>query len=67
MGETQAIKEGDEVRRTGKILSVPVGPALVGRVVDPLGQPIDGKGPIDATTSRPDRAHRPRRGRAASR
>jgi F-type H+-transporting ATPase subunit alpha len=46
MGETYSIKEGDEVRRTGKILSVPVGPALVGRVVDALGQPIDGKGPI---------------------
>ena len=37
MGESQAIKEGDEVRRTGKILSVPVGPALVSRVVNPLG------------------------------
>jgi len=49
MGETQAIKEGDEARRTGKILSVPVGPAMVGRVVDALGQPIDGKGPIATT------------------
>ena len=46
LGESQAIKEGDEVRRTGKILSVPVGKALVGRVVDPLGRPLDGKGPI---------------------
>jgi len=46
MGESQAIKEGDEVRRTGKILSVPVGKALIGRVVDPLGRPLDGKGPI---------------------
>jgi F-type H+-transporting ATPase subunit alpha len=48
MGETEEIREGDEVRRTGRILSVPVGPGLVGRVVDPLGQPIDGKGPIDS-------------------
>ncbi len=47
LGEYQEIKEGDEVRRTGRIMSVPVGQALVGRVVDALGQPIDGKGPID--------------------
>jgi F-type H+-transporting ATPase subunit alpha len=46
LGEYQEIKEGDEVRRTGKIMSVPVGEALIGRVVDGLGQPIDGKGPI---------------------
>ncbi|MFN3413821.1 MAG: F0F1 ATP synthase subunit alpha, partial [Thermoanaerobaculum sp.] len=49
LGESSAIKEGDEVRRTGKILSVPVGPGLVGRVVNPLGEPLDGKGPITAT------------------
>jgi F-type H+-transporting ATPase subunit alpha len=49
MGESSAIKEGDEVRRTGKILSVPVGPGLIGRVVNPLGEPLDGKGPISAT------------------
>src|SRR5215210_3874336 len=48
LGEYQAIKEGDEVKRTGKIMSVPVGPAMVGRVVNPLGIPIDGKGPIEA-------------------
>jgi F-type H+-transporting ATPase subunit alpha len=48
LGEYQAIKEGDEVRRTGRIISVPVGPAMVGRVVNPLGIPIDGKGPIEA-------------------
>src|SRR5690349_8873627 len=48
LGEASAIKEGDEVRRTGKIMSVPVGPAMVGRVVNPLGIPIDGKGPIQA-------------------
>ncbi len=48
LGEYQELQEGDEVRRTGRIMSVPVGPALVGRVVDGLGKPIDGKGPIDA-------------------
>jgi F-type H+-transporting ATPase subunit alpha len=46
LGEYQHIREGDEVRRTGRIMSVPVGEALVGRVVDALGIPIDGKGPI---------------------
>ena len=51
-GEAHAIKEGDEVRRTNRIAEVPVGNALLGRVVDGLGQPIDGKGPIDATESR---------------
>ena len=50
LGESSTIKEGDEVRRTGRIMSVPVGQAMVGRVVNALGQPIDGKGPI-ATTS----------------
>ncbi|HEX9502541.1 MAG TPA: HAS-barrel domain-containing protein, partial [Thermoanaerobaculia bacterium] len=48
LGDAAAIKEGDEVRRTGKIMSVPVGPGMVGRVVNPLGVPIDGKGPIQA-------------------
>ncbi|MBI1817812.1 MAG: F0F1 ATP synthase subunit alpha [Deltaproteobacteria bacterium] len=46
-GEAHEIKEGDEVRRTGRIAEVPVGDALLGRVVDGLGLPIDGKGPID--------------------
>src|SRR6266853_2037216 len=46
LGEYQEIKEGDEVRRTGKIMSVPVGKAMVGLVVNALGVPIDGKGPI---------------------
>jgi F-type H+-transporting ATPase subunit alpha len=46
LGEYAKIREGDEVRRTGKIMSVPVGEAMVGRVVDALGKPIDGKGPI---------------------
>jgi F-type H+-transporting ATPase subunit alpha len=45
-GETHLVREGDEVKRTRRIMSVPVGEALVGRVVDALGQPIDGKGPI---------------------
>jgi F-type H+/Na+-transporting ATPase subunit alpha len=53
MGESQAIREGDEVRRTGRILQVPVGPAMVGRVVNALGQPIDGKGPITAADTYP--------------
>jgi F-type H+-transporting ATPase subunit alpha len=53
MGESQAIREGDEVRRTGRVIQVPVGPGLVGRVVNPLGQPIDGKGPIAAADSYP--------------
>jgi F-type H+-transporting ATPase subunit alpha len=47
LGEFSGIKEGDEVRRTGRIMSVPVGDAMVGRVVNALGQPIDGKGPIE--------------------
>jgi F-type H+-transporting ATPase subunit alpha len=46
MGDDEGIKEGDKVRRTGRIASVPVGEALLGRVVNPLGQPIDGKGEI---------------------
>ena len=49
LGEYSKIREGDEVRRTGQIMSVPVGDALIGRVVDALGQPIDGKGPIVTT------------------
>lgn len=53
MGETSLVKEGDPVKLTGKIIQVPVGPELIGRVVDPLGQPIDGKGPINAATYRP--------------
>src|SRR5512142_861906 len=46
LGDYTQIKEGDEVRRTGRIMSVPVGEELIGRVVDALGAPIDGKGPI---------------------
>jgi F-type H+-transporting ATPase subunit alpha len=47
MGPDTDIKEGDQVRRTGRIVSVPVGEALLGRVVNPLGAPVDGKGPIE--------------------
>lgn len=47
LGEDTLIKEGDLVRRTGRVLSVPVGEELIGRVVNPLGQPLDGKGPIE--------------------
>src|SRR6266542_5606691 len=53
LGEFAEIKEGDEVRRTGRIMSVPVGEALIGRVVNALGQPIDGKGPIQSDTYNP--------------
>src|SRR5947207_5239008 len=59
LGEYQEIKEGDEVRRTGKIMSVPVGEALIGRVVNGLGEPIDGKGPIASSESRPVEAIAP--------
>src|SRR5580704_4146799 len=59
LGEYQAIKEGDEVRRTGKIMSVPVGEPLVGRVVNGLGEPIDGKGPIATSETRPVEAIAP--------
>jgi F-type H+-transporting ATPase subunit alpha len=53
LGEYEHISEGDTVKCTGRILEVPVGPELVGRVVNALGQPIDGKGPIDAKLSSP--------------
>ncbi|MGH7787235.1 MAG: F0F1 ATP synthase subunit alpha [Candidatus Binatia bacterium] len=51
-GEAHEVHEGDEVKRTGRIAEVPVGEALLGRVVDALGQPIDGKGPIQSNTTR---------------
>jgi len=53
LGEYQHIKEGEEVRRTGQIMSVPVGEALIGRVIDALGNPIDGKGPIITERTNP--------------
>ena len=53
LGEDTLIKEGDPVRRTGKVIQVPAGDALLGRVVDPLGNPLDGRGPIQASEFRP--------------
>src|SRR5687767_13338305 len=53
LGEYKSLKEGDSVKTTGRILEVPVGPELLGRVVDALGNPIDGKGPINATKTAP--------------
>jgi F-type H+-transporting ATPase subunit alpha len=52
-GEWDKISEGDTVRRSGKVMSIPVGDALIGRVVDPLGQAMDGRGPLETTESRP--------------
>src|SRR5262249_27054405 len=53
LGEYLEIAEGDEVRTTGELLRVPCGDALIGRVVDPLGNPLDGQGPIVASHTRP--------------
>lgn len=59
LGDFYTIREGDEVKRTGKIMEVPVGEALIGRVVNPLGQPVDGLGDIKTTTTRPVEAPAP--------
>ena len=53
LGDVTAIKENDQVKTTGRIVEVPAGPAMLGRVVNPLGMPIDGKGPIQAQGTRP--------------
>ena len=53
MGDANAVKEGDTVRSTGRIIEVPVGDGLIGRVVDPLGRPLDGKGPVNVSSTRP--------------
>jgi F-type H+-transporting ATPase subunit alpha len=53
LGDFLGIKEGDEVRRTGELVSVPCGQAMIGRVVDPLGRPLDGLGPIETPDRRP--------------
>ncbi len=53
LGQFTDIHEGDQVKRTGRIMEVPVGEALIGRVVDPLGNPLDGKGPIETNKFRP--------------
>jgi len=52
-GETRLIKEGDIAKRTGRVVEVPVGKEMLGRVVNPLGQPLDGKGPINSSTTLP--------------
>ena len=53
MGDPNAVKEGDTVRSTGRIIEVPAGEGLIGRVVDPLGRPLDGKGPVKSSGARP--------------
>ena len=53
LGDANVVKEGQQVRSTGQIIEIPVGDALIGRVVDPMGRPLDGKGPINTTTTRP--------------
>ena len=58
LGEYKTLKEGDTVKTTGRILEVPGGPELLGRVVDALGQPIDGKGPLNARRPRRSSAWR---------
>ena len=63
LGEYEHISEGDTVKCTGRILEVPVGPELIGRVVNALGQPIDGKGPINAKMTDVDRKGRAGRDR----
>src|ERR1700749_1474196 len=52
-GEGEHVSEGDTVKRTGRLLDIPVGEALLGRIVDPLGNPLDGKGDIETTERRP--------------
>jgi F-type H+-transporting ATPase subunit alpha len=59
LSNTNAIREGSSVTRTGRVLSVPVGEALLGRVVNALGEPIDGKGPIETTQTRPIESEAP--------
>lgn len=59
LGPYTDIREGDQVKRTGRIMEVPVGEELLGRVVNPLGQPIDGKGPAETTKTRPIEAAAP--------
>ena len=71
LGDYLKLKEGDEVRRTGRLLEVPAGPAMLGRVVDALGRPVDGRGSIQTTTHPPGRDggaghHRPPAGEGAA-
>ena len=67
LGEYKHLSEGDTVKTTGRILEVPVGPELLGRVVDALGTPIDGKGPVKAKRTVADRARGARASSTASR
>ena len=53
LGDDELVQEGDPVKRTGRLMSIPVGDAMIGRVVNPLGEPLDGKGPIKTLSSRP--------------
>ena len=66
-GDWDKIEEGDTVKRTGKLLEIPVGEELLGRIVDPLGEPLDGKGDINTTADPPGRVQGPRRGPAPGR
>ena len=66
-GEWQKIKEGDTVQRTGRVMEVPVGEALIGRVVDPLGQPLDGGPPIETDRAAARSSSRRRASSTASR
>src|SRR6476660_7910268 len=59
LGDYLQIEEGNEVRSTGRLLSVPVGDAVIGRVLDPLGNPLDGKGPVVTTVLRPGESNAP--------
>jgi F-type H+-transporting ATPase subunit alpha len=59
LGPYEHIKEGDPVKRTGRVVQVPVGEAMIGRIVNPLGQPLDGKGPINTANWRPIEARAP--------
>src|SRR5471030_2624019 len=59
MGRYDDLKEGDQVKRTGRVLQVPCGEALIGRVVDPVGRPLDGKGPVTTDKSWPVEYHAP--------
>ncbi len=59
LGEYHTLREGDKVKRTGRVIDVPAGDALLGRVVNPLGQPLDNRGPIDTPTRAPVERHAP--------
>ena len=60
LGDFEKIEQGQQVKRTGEVLSVPVGDAFLGRVVNPLGQPIDGRGEVETTSGAPSSCRRRR-------